>query len=299
MKKIGLCMAAVCLSMMLAACGTSKDATTQAMTVADDTAQSAQSDKVASADEMVTPEDVVEDGMTPVTGDKLQDGTYDIEVKSSSSMFKITACSLTVTDGKMSAVMTMGGTGYQYVYMGTGEQAATAAESDYIPYVEDASGAHTFTVPVSALDDGIHCAAFSRKKQKWYDRVLLFRADSLPKDAWKEDSITKLTLEEGQYTVDVQLKGGSGRATVTSPASLTVTADGMTATIEWSSSNYDYMVVNGEKYLPVNTDGNAVFEIPVDGFDYDMPVSADTTAMSTPHEIEYTLHFDSASVKAK
>ncbi len=299
MKKIGLCTAAVCLSMMLAACGTSKDATTQVMTVADDTAQSAQSDKVASADEMVTPEDVVEDGMTPVTGDKLQDGTYDIEVKSSSSMFKITACSLTVTDGKMSAVMTMGGTGYQYVYMGTGEQAATAAESDYIPYVEDTSGAHTFTVPVSALDDGIPCAAFSKKKQKWYDRVLLFRADSLPKDAWKEDSITKLTLEEGQYTVDVQLKGGSGRATVSSPASLTVTADGMTATIEWSSSNYDYMVVNGEKYLPVNTDGNAVFEIPVDGFDYDMPVSADTTAMSTPHEIEYTLHFDSASVKAK
>lgn len=299
MKKIGLWMAAVCLSVMLAACGTSKDITTQATTVVDETTQSAQSDKVASADEMVTPEDVVEDGMTPVTADKLQDGTYDIEVKSSSSMFKITACSLTVADGKMSAVMTMGGTGYQYVYMGTGEQAAVADESDYIPYVEDASGAHTFTVPVTALDDGMQCAALSKKKQKWYDRVLLFRADSLPKDAWKEDSITKLTLEEGQYTVDVQLKGGSGRATVTSPASLTVTADGMTATIEWSSANYDYMVVNGEKYLPVNTDGNSVFEIPVDGFDYDMPVSADTTAMSTPHEIEYTLHFDSASVKAK
>ena len=63
------------------------------------------------------------------------------------------------------------------------------------------------------------------------------------------------------------LEGGSGRATVESPAALTV-ADGiMTATIVWSSPNYDYMLVDGEKYLPVNTEGNSTFEIPVAALD--------------------------------
>ena len=57
------------------------------------------------------------------------------------------------------------------------------------------------------------------------------------------------------------------------------------------------MLVNGEKFEPVSTEEYSVFEIPVNGFDYQMPVSADTTAMSQPYEIEYTLYFDSATVK--
>ena len=55
--------------------------------------------------------------------------------------------------------------------------------------------------------------------------------------------------------------------------------------------------IGDEKHEPVNEDGNSAFEIPVDGFDYPMEVVADTVAMSTPHEIEYTLQFDSASIK--
>ena len=69
----------------------------------------------------------------------------------------------------------------------------------------------------------------------------------------------------------------------------------MTARIEWSSPNYDYMLVDGEKYLPVNTEGNSVFEIPVAVLDEEIPVAADTTAMSKPHEVEYTLMFHSAA----
>ena len=57
------------------------------------------------------------------------------------------------------------------------------------------------------------------------------------------------------------------------------------------------MKVDGTKYTPVNTDGNAAFEIPVSAFDSALPVTADTVAMSTPHEIDYTLQFDSASIK--
>ena len=71
----------------------------------------------------------------------------------------------------------------------------------------------------------------------------------------------------------------------------------VTASIQWSSPNYDYMIVDGEKYLPVNTEGNSVFEILVSGFDQKIEVIADTTAMSKPHEIEYMLTFDSSTIK--
>ena len=72
----------------------------------------------------------------------------------------------------------------------------------------------------------------------------------------------------------------------------------VTAEIKWSSSHYDYMLVDGEKFLPVNTEGNSVFEVPVAEFDKPMTVMADTTAMSVPHEIEYTLTFASDTVTA-
>ena len=91
--------------------------------------------------------------------------------------------------------------------------------------------------------------------------------------------------------MNVVLEGGSGRATVDSPAALTVADGKMTATIVWSSPNYDYMIVDGEKYLPTNTEGNSTFTIPVAALGTPLSVTADTVAMSTPHEIEYTLTF--------
>ena len=98
-------------------------------------------------------------------------------------------------------------------------------------------------------------------------------------------------FQDGTYQMEVELLGGSGRASVTSPAEGEIKDGKAVATLEWSSPNYDYMVVNGEKYLPVNTEGNSVFRIPVEAFDRDITVIADTVAMSTPHEIEYTLNF--------
>lgn len=106
-----------------------------------------------------------------------------------------------------------------------------------------------------------------------------------------------LTLENGEYTVEVELGGGSGRAQVTSPAELFVEDGQAYARIEWSSSHYDYMKVENEQYLPINEEGNSVFEIPVTAFDEPMEVTADTTAMSRPHEVEYTLTFASASIE--
>lgn len=102
---------------------------------------------------------------------------------------------------------------------------------------------------------------------------------------------TGLEFQDGTYQMKVELLGGSGRASVTSPAKVEIKDGKAVATLEWSSPNYDYMVVDGEKYLPVNTEGNSVFRIPVEAFDQDIAVIADTVAMSTPHEIEYTLNF--------
>ena len=119
-----------------------------------------------------------------VTADMLKDGTYDIQVESSSSMFKITDCKLTVAEGKMTAVMTMSGHGYGKVFMGTEAEAAKAEEGAYIPDVPNEEGKNTFTVPVEALDVDVDCAAWSKKKEKWYDRTLVFMSDDLPAEAF-------------------------------------------------------------------------------------------------------------------
>ena len=101
-----------------------------------------------------------------------------------------------------------------------------------------------------------------------------------------------------EYLVNVVLEGGSGRATVKSPAKLSIQGDAMTATIVWSSSNYDKMVVDGKEYPPVSTEGGSTFEIPVAALDQDLAIQAETTAMSTPHMIDYTFRFDSSSLQS-
>ena len=53
------------------------------------------------------------------------------------------------------------------------------------------------------------------------------------------------------------------------------------------------MIVDGKKILNEAAAGEKstfTFEIP--GFDTDIDVIGDTTAMSVPHEIEYTLRFE-------
>ena len=112
-----------------------------------------------------------------------------------------------------------------------------------------------------------------------------------------EPEPAETVLEDGTYTASVTLEGGSGRATVESPAVLRCEGGKFYAAIVWSSPNFDYMKVNGEKYLQTNTEGNSTFEIPVAAFDQKLDVIADTVAMSEPHEVEYTLFFDSATLQ--
>ncbi len=112
------------------------------------------------------------EGMTKYV--QVSDGSYKANVTSSSSMFKVTDCILTSKNGEMTAKITLSGTGYDYLYVGTSTEAALADKSKWIPYVVDKNGMYTYTIPVSLLDTGISVAAFSHKKQIWYDRTLTF-----------------------------------------------------------------------------------------------------------------------------
>lgn len=255
--------------------------------------------QVASKEELAASEELNADGLNVVTGDQIQDGTYEINVESSSSMFRIEECELTVKDGEMTATMTMSGKGYLKVFMGTGEEAVEADEENYIPYEENVLGQHTYTVPVEALNQAIDCAAFSKDREKWYDRTLIFHASSIPVDALEEGVVTtveSLGLADGTYSIEVFLEGGSGKASIESPTVLTVENGEAYLEITWSSSNYDYMKLDDVKYELADQEGNSNFILPIQVFDWNVSVIADTIAMSEPHEIEYTILLDSSTI---
>lgn len=117
-----------------------------------------------------------------------------------------------------------------------------------------------------------------------------------PSQSAQPEESAPAPLADGSYTAAVTLEGGSGKASVASPAALRVENGAFYATLVWSSPNYDYMKVNGQRYDPINTEGNSTFEIPVAALDQKLDVIADTVAMSTPHEVEYTLFFDSSTL---
>lgn len=107
-------------------------------------------------------------------------------------------------------------------------------------------------------------------------------------------------MDDGEYCVSLDMTGGSGKASITSPTLLTVENGNAIARIQWSSANYDYMIVDGVRYDNQSEEGvNSVFEIPVLCWDERMDVIADTTAMGNPVEIHYQLIFYRDSVGSK
>ena len=113
-------------------------------------------------------------------------------------------------------------------------------------------------------------------------------------------ALCAFTGKDGEYEVSVDMSGGSGKAAVTSPTVLRVADDVPYAQIQWSSANYDYMIVDGRTYWNESEEGmNSVFEIPVLCWDEPMEVIADTTAMGGHHEIRYQLTFYSDSIGSK
>ena len=226
----------------------------------------------------------------------LPDGTYAADFDTDSSMFHANEAfdgkgALTVKDGQMTLHVSLVSKNIVNLYVGTAADAASheadwlQPTTDVVNYSDGTSEeVFGFDVPVQALDTDFQLAILGTKG-KWYDHTVSVR------NAEEQSAEAAEVPADGSYTCEVTLEGGSGRATVESPAALTVENGKMTATIVWSSPNYDYMIVDGEKYLPTNTEGNSTFEIPVAALDTPLDVVGDTVAMSTPHEIEYTLTF--------
>lgn len=290
---------ALCL---LAGCAAQKETETPEPSVSSETeaasvkqTENAVPGGVAGAEDMTTVENVVEEGMEPVYADSLKDGIYPVEMKSSSSMFRADRCELVVENGTMHAVLYMTSEAYPYMYAGTAQAAAgidAMSKAGWIPLTDG-----TFTLPLNALDSGESYAAYSKRKELWYDRTLLFRSDSLPPDAFRVlTTAESLGLADGSYTVEVSLKGGSGRAAVESPCVLRVENGAVTARLIWGSANYDYMLIDGERYDAEIVDGHSMFEVPVLYFDRFVSVKADTTAMSKPYEIDYSVIFYSNTI---
>ena len=226
----------------------------------------------------------------------LPDGAYVAEFRTDGSMFHINEAYnnkalLTVKDGKMTIHITLPSKNTVNLFCGTAEKAQAAGAvllqptTDSVTYDDGCTEeVYGFDVPVPYLDDEFDCALIGTKG-KWYDHKVSV-SNPVP------------FVPGGEYTVEATLTGGTGKASVESPAKLVSKNYTLWAEIVWSSSHYEYMIVDDVQYDRLEGDGNSVMRIPV-VLDQDMTVSALTTAMSEPHLIEYTLRFDSSTVKAR
>ena len=241
---------------------------------------------------------------------QLPDGVYTAEFSTDSSMFHVSeACdgkgTLTVKDGVMTIHISLGSKKILNLYPGLAEDAAKDGAvlleptTDTVTYSDGMTEeVYGFNVPVPVIGEEFDLALIGTKG-KWYDHKVKV-SDPVAEDSREaaNGSFDMSALADGSYTIELTMEGGSGRASIQSPAQLAIADGAATATLEWSSPNYDYMLVNGEKYLPVNTEGNSVFEVPVEALDAPLTMIGDTVAMSTPHEVEYTVTFHSETLES-
>ena len=266
---------------------------------------------VAAQESTVTPTEITETAETVSTEtaqDKAQlpDGVYTAEFSTDSSMFHVSeACdgkgTLTVKDGVMTIHISLGSKKILNLYPGLAEDAAKDGAvlleptTDTVTYSDGMTEeVYGFDVPVPVIGEEFDLALIGTKG-KWYDHKVKV-SDPVAEGA--ADTFDLSAVEDGSYTIELTMEGGSGRASIQSPAQLAIADGAATAILEWSSPNYDYMLVNGEKYLPVNTEGNSVFEVPVEALDAPLTMIGDTVAMSTPHEVEYTVTFHSETLES-
>ena len=266
---------------------------------------------VAAQESTVTPTESTETAETVSTETaqneaQLPDGVYTAEFSTDSSMFHVSeACdgkgTLTVKDGVMTIHISLGSKKILNLYPGLAEDAAKDGAvlleptTDTVTYSDGMTEeVYGFDVPVPVIGEEFDLALIGTKG-KWYDHKVKV-SDPVAEGA--ADTFDLSAVEDGSYTIELTMEGGSGRASIQSPAQLAIADGAATAILEWSSPNYDYMLVNSEKYLPVNTEGNSVFEVPVEALDVPLTMIGDTVAMSTPHEVEYTVTFHSETLES-
>lgn len=240
----------------------------------------------------------------------LEDGIYTVDFDTDSGMFHVSeACdgkgTLTVTDGEMMLHISLASKNILNLFPGLAEDAQKEGAEILEPTLDTVTYSdglteevYGFDVPVPVLEEEFDLALIG-KKEKWYDHKVRVSNPVKTEDeeSTVENEAINVELEDGEYAMDVVLEGGSGRATIASPAVLLVKDGKAYARIEWSSPNYDYMKLGEKTYYPVNTEGNSVFELPISAFNQKIDALADTVAMGTPHEIAYTLEFDMDSAE--
>ncbi len=242
------------------------------------------------------------------TADTLADGIYTVEFDTDSSMFHVNETDdgkgiMVVDDGEMTVHVSLAGTGIINLYVGLAADAREAGEKELLQYTTDrvtysdgmTEEVYGFNIPVPVLDEEYDVAIFGKKSQTWNDHKV---SVSDPQPYADAVSVSDLGLEDGIYRAELIFVGGSGKAYIQSPCELEIADGAAYATIQWSSEKYDYMLVGGEKYLAQSTEGGSTFKIPVESFNSLLEVVGDTTAMSEPREIEYTLVFLADSIEA-
>ncbi len=246
-------------------------------------------------------QDAVQQGHVPGgETSELQDGVYSAEFQTDSGMFHVSeACggrgTLTVKDGKMTIHISLSSKSILSLYPGLAKDAEKEGAKPLLPTEDTVTyddgtteEVYGYDVPVPYLDKEFDLALIGTKG-KWYDhKVSVSDPETVGVSAQTEGAAA---LEDGSYSVEITFEGGSGKSRILSPVTLTVAEGKMTAALQWNSPNYDYMIVGGEKYLPVNSEGDSLFEIPVSSLEEAMQVIGDTVAMSKPHEVEYTITF--------
>ena len=290
MKKLTVLVLTALLVLSMGACGQSTAAPKATVKTGTETTAAAETTEGTAAPETVE-----------ATAPALADGVYLADFNTDSTMFHVNeVCegkgTLTVKDGKMTIHVSLASTSILNLYPGLAEDAQKdGAEllqpsKDELTYPDGLKETvNGFDIPVPALDQEFDVALIG-KKGKWYDHKV---SVSNPVPQGQE------ALADGEYTVEAVLSGGTGKAKLLNPTALTVSKGKITATIVWSSSNYDYMIVNGDQYLPITTEGGSTFQIPVESLGVEIPVTADTVAMGTPHEIAYTIALQADTVSPK
>ena len=290
MKKYAFSFLLLVMCLILAACGRGQAPAVDPTTAADAETVSANDAETTAADTETT----AADAQAPEAA--LPDGVYTADFKTDSSMFHVNEAydgkgTLTVENGQMTIHITMPSQLIVNLFPGVKEDAQKEGAELLQPTIDTVTyddgmteEVYGFDIPVPYLDGEFDCALIGTKG-KWYDhKVSVSNAVRI--------------AEDGEYTMEVTMSGGSGRASIDSPAEITVADGAYTAKIVWSSPHYEYMTVDGVQYDPVNTEGNSTFLIPIVP-DADITVQALTTAMSEPHLIEYVLHFDGATLTEK
>ena len=238
---------------------------------------------------------------------ELADGVYKADFVTDNGMFQVNEAydgkgTLTVKEGEMTIHVSLRSKKIVNLYVGLAKNAKNDKKNllepttDTVTYSDGTTEeVYGFDVPVKALDQEFDLALIGTKG-KWYDHKVYV---TNPTPVEEEGPKTEISaLEDGNYTMEITFEGGSGKATILSPVKIKAEGGAVTATVQWDSPNYDYMIVDGTKYLPSSTEGGSVFEIPVSAFDEPVSVIGDTVAMSKPHEIEYTLTFRSDTLQS-